>query len=229
LPEFPSVRQARRFHISRRLAALLFSVTMLGVGTAASPAPASASGSCQGYANYVTPPSYIYVLRQSGPNKGYREKVPMRKWTKHVVGTQMPGYYPREALRAQAVFVKQYGWYYAMKGHWRGGRDAAGMCYDVKDAGDGWYVPEKRGYTTSQSQAVDATWNWSIRKLRQDRWKFILTGYRSGAFVQCGVDSDGWHLMQHSAYDCGRDGLNWKQIILRYVSEGRMVNRLEFD
>nr|MBA2554558.1 SpoIID/LytB domain-containing protein [Geodermatophilaceae bacterium] len=156
--ESQPVRSARRF-LWRRLAALIFSVTMLGFGSAASPAPVAAGGSCLGFQNYVTPPNFIYVLRQSGPARGHRQKVDMRQWTKHVVGTQMPGYYPRETLRAQAVFVKQYGWYYAMKGHWRGGRDVDGLCYDIKDAGDGWYIPEQRGYTRSQSDAVDATWD----------------------------------------------------------------------
>jgi hypothetical protein len=203
---------------------VFFAIGMLGF--AGAPAKvAFAGGSCSGYQGHLTPPSYIYVLRQSGPNKGYRERVPMMKWAKHVLGTQMPGYYPRAALRANAVFVKQYGWYYTMEGHWRGGRDAAGNCYDVKDAGDGWYVPEKRGYTTSQANAVEDTWRYSIRKRSDHRWRFILTGWRAGDFVQCGTDADGWHLMQHSAHDCGRDGLNWREIVATYVSRSLIVDQ----
>lgn len=195
-------------------------MTILGIGTAASPiATATAtSGSCSGYANWVVAPDYIYVLRQSGPSKGHSVKVDFRSWAKHVLGTQMPGYYPRAALRANALYVKQYGWYYALKGHWRGGRDAYGKCYDLKDAGDGWYVPETHGYTTSQSQAMDDTWAFSVRKWSYNRWRFVLTGYRAGAFVSCGVDSDGWHLMQHSAYDCGKDGHSWQEIVHKYLT-----------
>lgn len=218
-------RQARRIPVPRRLGALLFTLALLSVGTAAAPTPVAASGSCTGYRNYVSPPPTIRVLRQSGPDKGHTVRVPFESWVKHVLGTQMPGYYPREALRANAVFVKQYGWYYMLAGHWRGGRDTTGACYDVKDAGDGWYVPEKRGYTTSQSQAVDDTWDYTIRKWRSGHWIFILTGYRAGAFVQCGTDADGWHLMQHSTHDCAKDGLSWREIIHTYVSQSKIVWR----
>jgi len=201
-------------------------------GAATDPAALSSvtdkSRSCTGYTNYVTPPAFIRVLRQSGPSDGRTVKVPFRSWVKHVLGTQMPGYYPRETLRANAIFVKQYGWYYLLKGHWRGGRDSHGACYDVKDAGDGWYIPEQRSYTTTQSAAVDFTWNFTVRKWDVDHWKFFLTGYRSGAMVPCARDSDGWHLMQHSAFYCGKDGLSWRNILGRYLTKLRIVYRWEW-
>jgi hypothetical protein len=255
--EYPSARPARLPFRPTRLGTILLTTAILAVATAASPvvtaaaspavaadgatnsgamisaagagtaAASGSSSSCTGYTNYVTPPRYIRVLRQSGPSAGHTVKVPFRSWVKHVLGTQMPGYYPRETLRSNAIFVKQYGWYYLLKGHWRGGRDSAGACYDVKDAGDGWYVPEKRSYTTSQSQAVDATWDYTVRKWDVDHWKFFLTGYRSGAMVPCAHDSDGWHLMQHSAFDCGKDGLTWRSILGRYLTKLRIVYRYE--
>jgi hypothetical protein len=222
----PTRPVTRPTFLPRRLATLLLTMTVLGIVAAASPvAVATATGSCSGYANYVSPPKYIRVLRQSGPSSGHSVKVNFRSWAKHVLGTQMPGYYPTEALRANAVYVKQYGWYYEMAGHWRGGRDAYGKCYDIKDAGDGWYVPETHSYTTSQSEAMDATWNYSLRKWSYGHWKFVLTGYRAGAFVSCGVDSDGWHLMQHSAYDCAKDGKTWRQIIHKYLTHSWIVYR----
>jgi hypothetical protein len=123
----------------------------------------------------------------------------------------MPSFYPWETLKAQAVFIEQYGWYYAM--HWRGGSGRNG-CYDLKDSGDGWYSPEHHGYTSKQGRAVDVVWGISVRRAGH----FYATGYRAGAArPRCGADRDGWHLFQHSAFACGRDGLKWRAILTRYV------------
>lgn len=178
---------------------------------------------CSGYRDYVNPPTTIRVLRQYGSRKGYTQVVDFRSWVKHVVGTEMPSFYPYQTLRAQALFVKQYGWYYSMNGRWRGGVDRAGHCYDVKDTGDGFYRPERYGYTTKQGSAVDTTWRWSVNKWSGHAWRFIATGYRAGAQVGCGTDADGYHLFQHSAFRCGRAGLGWQAIVGKYLSSIRWM------
>ena len=81
---------------------------------------------------------------------------------------EWPEAYPTQALRAGAVAVKQYGWYYARK--WRGGKTASGVCYDVKDtSADQIYRPETRSAGPKQRKAVAATWNLSIRRMRNGK------------------------------------------------------------
>lgn len=173
---------------------------------------------CTAWTSWVVPPETIRVYREAyGRAKGTVQAVSFRKWTEDVLGTQMPGYYPIEALKANAIAVKQYGWYYVM--HYRGGRAPNGACYDVADAGDGFYRPEVYDPSASQLKAVAATWPYSLRKRdwRTGASRMFLTGYRSGAFVKCGTDSDGFRLYQHSAFDCAKRGMTWEGILRTYM------------
>jgi hypothetical protein len=179
---------------------------------------AMGSGDCTGWRSTILPPPTIRVYRQAyGPLEGTVQVVSLREWSEQVLRTQMPAYYPAETLKANALFVKQYGWYYTI--HWRGGFAPDGDCYDVRDATDGFFRPEVYTPAPQQIAAVAASWPYTLRKYSYSRgtsW-FFLTGYRSGAFVQCGTDSDGFHLFQHSAHDCGKDGHTWEGIMRNYV------------
>jgi VCBS repeat protein/stage II sporulation SpoD-like protein len=172
---------------------------------------------CSTWSNTVVPPETIRVYRTSGPASGTVQVVDLRTWSKVVLAAEMPSYYPSAALRANALAIKQFGWYYAM--HWRGGRAANGSCYDVSDSGDGYYDPESRHPTATQIAAVDATWAYSLRKRdwQTGASHMFLTGYRAGAMVPCGSDSDRFHLFQHSAFDCGKRGFTWEGIIRAYM------------
>jgi hypothetical protein len=203
------------------LIAALLLVTPAAAGAAATGPQATQGGRCTAWGSWVRPPSTIRVLRGYGPNRGRVETVSMRTWSAHVTSNEMGSFYPRETLRAQALAVKQYGWYWIM--HWRGGRASNGACYDVRDVTDGYYRPETRHPDALDWAAVDATWHDSVRKWRYGAWRLFQTGYRAGAFVQCGTDRDGWHLMQHSAHDCGRDGKTWRSIVAIYYGPVKWV------
>ncbi len=186
---------------------------------------------CTGWRSTLFPPQTIRVLQTRGPDAGkvYREpldptgmtprEIPFREYVGIVIAAEWPAYYPQEVLKAGALAVKQYAWYYTVV--YRGGVDVDGNCYDVKDnTDDQWYQPETRVAAPSHLKAIDATWTMHLRKTERTttgRGKFILTGYRAGTNVPCGSDSNSWHLRQRSAYNCGIDGLNMEQVLREYV------------
>ena len=175
-------------------------------------------GDCSAWRSTTIAPPTIRVWRQAyGPAEGTVQVVPMRQWAEQVLRTQMPAYYPMEALKANAIFVKQYGWYYTI--NWRGGFAPDGNCYDVRDATDGFYRPEVYTPAPQHIAAQEATWPFSLRKFdtQTGASRMFLTGYRAGATVPCGTDSDGWHLMQHGAFDCGKIGHTWEGVMRNYV------------
>jgi hypothetical protein len=117
--------------------------------------------------------------------------------------------HPPAALRAGAVAIKQYGWYYTM--HWRGGSDAAGRCYDVVDSPvDQWYDPS-RPVRATQAEAVADTWAMTVWK----DGRFVATGYRAGDGV-CGAQEDGFHLLQQNASACAALGESTESLLRRY-------------
>ena len=132
---------------------------------------------------------------------------------------EWPEAYPTQALRAGAVAVKQYGWYYARK--WRGGKTSSGACYDVKDtSADQIYRPETRSAGPNQLKAVATTWNLSIRRTRDGKpGRFILTGYSPGSIATCGAEKNGYRLYQKGVKACANDGLTYEQIARIYYGK----------
>ena len=95
-------------------ASVLIATLLTGILFRTAP-PAQAAGSCTGWASTVTPPPHINVLRTA---LGRVETVPFRRYVEVVMAGEWGPQNAREALRAGAVAVKQYAWYYAMAGNW---------------------------------------------------------------------------------------------------------------
>lgn len=172
---------------------------------------------CTGHQSQYLPPESIRVYRTRGPAEGTVQIVPFRDYVGVVFSTEWPSFYPLETLRAGAVAVKQFAWYYTM--NWRGERDDAGNCYDVVDTTrDQLYRPETNSPSTKHLRAIATTWTISVRKWSRETGtsRFFLTGYRAGANGPCGSDADGFRIYQHTAYQCGVDGLSWEQILRTY-------------
>jgi len=179
----------------RLIGAIAAVAIALGALAFPSAAPAQAgSAKCTGWTSTLVPPTSIRVYRTATKRtvtvrfRTYVEKVMASEW-----GTTAPV----AALRVGAVAVKQFAWYYAIV--WRGGRDAAGRCFDVRDTSVDQIYNPTRTTVASHAAAVAATWKISLRK--GDR--FFLTGYRPGA-GSCTANIDGWHLYQRDAVDCVR-------------------------
>ena len=154
----------------------------------------AASAECTGWTSSIVPPTSIRVYRTG---TGRTVTVPFRAYVEKVLAAEWGRTAPPAALRIGAVTVKQYAWYFTM--FWRGGRDAAGRCYDVADSTrDQLYDPGRRP-SAAQLAAVAETWNVSLRK--GDR--FFMTGYRPGT-GSCTANIDGWRLYQRDAVSCVR-------------------------
>lgn len=187
--------------------------------------------SCTGWRSTLFPPPTIRVLQTRGPDAGkvYRDpadptgmtprEIPFRDYVGVTMAAEWPSSYPFEVLKAGAIAVKQFAWYYTVV--YRGGVDADGLCYDVRDSTvDQLYDPTRRTPATAHLKALAATWTMHLRKtdrVTTGRGEFILTGYRSGRSVPCGSDSDSWRIQQRSAYNCGIDGLNMEQVLRAYI------------
>ena len=92
--------------------------------------PAQAgSARCTGWTSTLVPPTSIRVYRTATRRT---VTVPFRTYVEKVMAAEWGAGAPVAALRVGAVAVKQFAWYYAI--YWRGGRDAAGRCYDVRDS-----------------------------------------------------------------------------------------------
>ncbi len=199
----------------RRLAAgsSAFALVLLLVGPAAPGVAIAAPRTCTGWTSeYVAPPT-IRVYRTVGPARGTVQVVPFRQYVTTVLSAEFGAAAPTEALRAGAVAVKDYGWYYTLV--WRGHSAPGGHgCYDVVD--DTWdqlYWPERYRPSERDVQAVLDTWPVTVRK----NGAFLLTGYRPGVRgTACGKDADGWRLYQASAYRCALDGMLYPAILRTY-------------
>ena len=154
--------------------------------------PAQALSKCTGWSSSLVPPTSIRVYRTATKRT---QTVPFRTYVETVMAAGWGSTAPTAALRAGAVAVKQFAWYYAM--YWRGGKDAGGHCYDVTDTSTDQIYDPARKPATSHRAAVAATWAVSLRKGE----RFFLTGYRPGT-GSCTAHIDGWKLYQRDAVDC---------------------------
>ncbi len=167
----------------------------LGALAFPSAGPAQAgSAKCTGWTSSVVPPTSIRVYRTATKRT---VTVPFRTYVEKVMASEWGTTAPPAALRVGAIAVKQFAWYYTI--FWRGGHDAAGRCFDVRDTSVDQIYNPSRTTRASHAAAVAATWNVSLRK--GDR--FFLTGYRSGT-GSCTARIDGWKLYQRDAVDCVR-------------------------
>ncbi|MEO7118958.1 MAG: SpoIID/LytB domain-containing protein [Candidatus Limnocylindrales bacterium] len=174
--------------------------------------------SCTGWRSTFEPPPTIRVLRSRGPNKGFVEVVPFADYVPQVMPSEWPAYYPIEALKAGAVQVKMYGWYFTIV--YRGGKTALGDCYDVKDtSADQNYNPQRQTVYPVQRKAVELTWDLTLRRFRPslNRSDFLLAEYRTGYKTVCGLDADGKRLYQRSVLRCAHKGMSAEQILRLYL------------
>ncbi|HET6819233.1 MAG TPA: SpoIID/LytB domain-containing protein [Candidatus Limnocylindria bacterium] len=185
------------------LAALLTLVSaMPGV------APSVAAASCSGWTSSSTPPPTIRVYRHA---TGAVEVVDFRTYAKNVLSREWIGSWTTESLRSGALAVKHYAWYQVL--HWRGGVNAAGTCFDLRDdTVDQVYDPSKATWTTAAA-AVDATWSTRVLK----NGAIFPTYYNAGSAGEgCGANANGWKLYQWGTQACGLGGKTAAQIIATY-------------
>jgi len=205
-----------------RVTGLLTGLAALGIVMSAMigapPSPARGASVCTGWLSELAPPPTIRVLRTAGPAVGTVQTVAFRDYVNVVMAAEWAAWNPREALQAGAVAVKEYAWYYSI--YWRGKTAPDGSCYDVVDSTiDQVYSPETRVPAQVMIDAVDATWNVTLRRAGH----LFLTHYQDGASADCGLNADGTWLYQTSAIACALAGMKADTILHTYYDPGLEV------
>ncbi len=193
----------RSGHWGQIVAAVFLTALILPI--AAPAAPVAARSSCgTNWDSKSVPPPTVSVLRTK---LGRVDVVPFREYVGKVLASgEFPTYDPTPVIQAGATAVKQYAWYYALKGNHRSSYVTAnGTCYDVRDDTVDQEYTDRAHPTTKQLNAVAATWGLTLHKYG----KFFLTGFRYGNNVPCAADADGWHLYEQSATHCA--ALGWSR------------------
>ena len=158
-------------------------------------------------------------MRSTMGHNGAVQEVPF--W--NYVGTVLRGEYGTGVrrsphwLRVGAMIVKQYAWYYVVK--WRGGHNAAGECYHVKDTtADQMYKPEYYTPNTTNLAAMRDTWHMVMRKWvpEKNQSTIFLSGYRTGTKKPCGNDAIGHRIYQKSLRDCENKNLVLEEMLRKY-------------
>lgn len=196
--------------MSRRSAAVVTIglVVVLGGVLAAGLPPRAYAASCSGWSSESEPPPTIRVYRHE---TGEVDTVRFRKYTKNVLSREWISSWTRASLRAGALIVRNYAWYQVV--HWRGGVNADGECYDVRDdARDQVYDPDRPIYGRARD-AVNATWDRLLLK----RGAIFPTYYDAGTVDEaCGTNATGAKAFQWGTQSCGLDGLSMSQVLRTY-------------
>jgi peptidoglycan hydrolase-like amidase len=176
----------------------------------------AAAASCSGWASSVSPPPTIRVLRHA---TGALETVRFKAYARNVLSREWIPSWTRKSLRAGALAVKHYAWYQVL--HWRGGTNADGECFDVRDdTADQVYDPSRPTYPRAAA-AVRATWATRVLKDGEIFPTYYNAGRRGEA---CGANATGWRMFQWGTQACGRAGTSSAQIMLTYYFPGVTVS-----
>ena len=204
--------------MSRRTIAVALLATLTTLGSALpwlGLAPRVSAASCSAWTSESQPPPTIRVFRHVS---GAVEVVDFRSYAKNVLSREWIGSWTTESLRSGALAVKHYAWYQVL--HWRGGVNADGACFDVRDdTQDQVYDPSKATWSTAAA-AVDATWATRVLK----NGAIFPTYYNAGAVNEpCGANANGWKMYQWGTQACGLVGKTAAQIVLTYYYPGVTV------
>jgi len=180
-------------------------------------APVARAATCSGWTSHTEPPSTIRVLRVAS---GEVQTVRFRLYTKNVLSREWISSWTLRSLRAGALLVRNYAWYQVL--HWRGGVNADGICYDVRDGvRDQVFDPSKPIYRRV-ARAVDEMWG----KLLHRNGAVFPTYYAAGSVGEaCGANANGTRAWQWGTQACGLDGLTPAKIVKTYYYPGVRVFR----
>ncbi|GAB2483756.1 SpoIID/LytB domain-containing protein [Jatrophihabitans fulvus] len=165
-------------------------------------------GGCSSDGNDTTLPSSILVYRAGS---GAIDRVAFKTYVKNVLPNEWKASWDADALKAGAMAVKSFGWYWALHSD---RKTSDGRCFDVYDDTRS-QVYKPGSAVTSTSNAVDATWG-----TRLARSGHVLQAHYCATTTACGssyVDGD-W-MSQYGSQDRAEEGKGW-QTILRYYYDG---------
>ena len=151
-------------------------------------------------------PSTILVYRVS---LGRVDRVDFKTYVKNVLPNEWVSSWPAASLRAGAMAVRSYAWYWALHST---RKTSGGQCYDVRDdTADQVYRPSSA--LSSTSSAVDNT--WSARMTRSGN---VLQAHYCSTTTACGAWVDGNWMSQYGSRDLANAGDSYQTILRHYYS-----------
>ncbi|AWS49119.1 hypothetical protein DKM19_42185 [Streptosporangium sp. 'caverna'] len=149
-------------------------------------------------------PTTILVYRKS---LNRVDRVEFKTYIKNVLPNEWPSYWPAESLRAGAIAVKNFGWYWALRS---ASKTPSGQCYDVSDhTASQVYKPGSA--TAATNAAVDATWG-----TRMTRNGEIFKAQYCSTTTACGHWVTGDWMSQTGSRDKAKAGWSHSRILKDY-------------
>ncbi|PZG26134.1 hypothetical protein C1I98_34110 [Spongiactinospora gelatinilytica] len=149
-------------------------------------------------------PTSILVYRKS---LGHVERVSFKDYVKNVLPNEWRSHWPRESLRAGAIAVKNYGWYWALHST---RKTPDGKCFDVYDHTSS-QVYKPGSATAATSAAVNATWGTRLTR----NGKIFQSQYCQSSKA-CGMWVDGDWMSQNGSRDLAKKGWGYSRILRSY-------------
>jgi peptidoglycan hydrolase-like amidase len=167
-------------------------------------APSGTPTGCKTDGSETTLPSTILVYRVS---LGKVERVAFKTYVKNVLPNEWISSWHTEALRAGAMAVKSFGWYWALHST---RKTSGGACFDVYDTTSS-QVYKPNSAVASTSAAVDAT--WGVRMTRNGN---ILQAQYCATSSACSAQTPGNSMSQYGSQDKAGNGESYRSILHDY-------------
>ncbi|MBT2207771.1 MULTISPECIES: SpoIID/LytB domain-containing protein [Actinomadura] len=151
-------------------------------------------------------PSTILVYRVS---LNRVERVAFKTYVQNVLPNEWVTSWPAESLKAGAMAVKSYGWYWALHST---RKTSGGQCFDVYDTTSS-QVYKPGSAKASTNAAVDAT--WGTRMTRDGK---ILQAHYCSTTTACGGWVTGDWMSQYGSRDKANAGSSYSSILKAYYS-----------
>jgi len=178
------------------------------------------TGSCTGFSSQTTPPATIKVFVPSATPQ--IQTVDFRTYIKNVLPNEWTATWNGESLKAGAIAVKSYAWYWTT--HFGGYLDDnPDTCFDVTDDQD-FQVYQANSENSRTNSVTDETWPFAARNSDGTIRQAFYLNYLNNAGEGCGQYADGKTLSQYGSQACTVDstgnviGNKWNVILQKYYS-----------
>ena len=175
--------------------------------------------SCTGYSSQTNPPATVKVLVRTSTTTVRIEPVPFQTYVENVLPNEWPASWDGDALKAGAVAVKSYAWYWVT--HFGGDLNGdVKTCFDVTDDQD-FQIYRANSAVDRTTAAVQATWPVAARKSGTILQTFYRA-YLSSASETCGAFANGSQLSQYGSQACNQanTGNKYNVILGKYYYPG---------
>lgn len=174
--------------------------------------------SCTGYSSQTVPPTTIRVLVRTGPLTGTGtytiQTVPFEQYVENVLPDEWVPSWDGDALKAGAVAVKSYGWYWVT--HYGGYVNKTDQCFDVTD--DFIFQTYNAGSAnTRTTAAVQETWP-VVARMNGQVIQASYAAYLHALNEGCAAYANGTQMSQYGTQACveASSGNKYNVILQKY-------------